>query len=81
MDKLEHLELLQRDLNDLMESWVIDIEGLNGTAIAAILMSTAMRIYRSSMSDEDYNKVIDMISESRDKIKKYDIPIDKSKLN
>lgn len=81
MDKLEQLEVLQRDLNDLMESWVIDIEGLNGTAIAAILMSTAMRIYRSSMSDEDYNSVIDMISESRDKIKKYDIPIDKSKLN
>ena len=68
-------------LHDLMESWLIDIEDVNATAIAAILMSTAMRIYRSSMSDEDYNKVIDMISESRDKIKKYDIPLDRSKLN
>jgi competence transcription factor ComK len=37
-------------------------------AIAAALTMVAMQIYKSSLSKEDYDKMVDSISDSRDQI-------------
>lgn len=37
-------------------------------AIAACMMSQALSIYRTSLEEEDYNKIVDSISAQRDKV-------------
>jgi len=39
--------------------------------VAAIMMAQALTIYKSALSDEDYNKIVDNISDSRDKVKTF----------
>ena len=36
--------------------------------LAGILASTALRLYKSSLSPEDYDSMIDMISETRNEV-------------
>lgn len=43
-------------------------EGQKPFAIAAIYIMIAMQIYRTMMSDEDYNQMVDTISANRDKV-------------
>jgi len=43
-------------------------EGQRPFAIAAIYIMIAMQIYRTMMSDEDYNQMVDTISANRDKV-------------
>jgi len=44
------------------------IEGHQQFAIAAALTMVAMQIYKSSLSKEDYDKMVDSISDSRDQV-------------
>lgn len=44
------------------------IEGHQQFAIAAALTMVAMQIYKSSLSKEDYDKMVDSISNSRDQV-------------
>lgn len=44
------------------------VEGHQQFAVAAALTMVAMQIYKSSLSKEDYNKMVDSISDSRDQI-------------
>lgn len=37
-------------------------------AIAACMMSQALSIYRTTLEEEDYNKIVDNISAQRDKV-------------
>lgn len=39
--------------------------------VAAIMMTQALTIYKSAMSDEDYNSMVDSISNSRNKVKTF----------
>ena len=43
--------------------------------IAAIMMTQALSIYRTSMSENEYNKMVDAISDNRDKVKTFDRPV------
>lgn len=43
-------------------------EGQRPFAIAAIYIMIAMQIYRTMMSDEDYNQMVDAISANRDNV-------------
>lgn len=45
-------------------------EGYEAFAVAAVYIMVALQIYRSTMSEEDYNTMVDTISESRDRVKK-----------
>lgn len=45
-------------------------EGHKPFAVAAIYAMVAMQIYRTVLSDEEYNSMIDFISNNRDKINK-----------
>jgi len=43
--------------------------------VAAIMMAQALTIYKSAMSEEDYNRMVDNISSSRDKVKTFQRPV------
>ena len=43
-------------------------EGQKPFAVAAVFTMVALQIYKTSLSAEDYNMMVDSISESRDKI-------------
>ncbi len=42
-----------------------------GLPVAAVMMTQAMSIYRSSLTEDDYNKMVDAISASRDQVKTF----------
>ena len=42
--------------------------------VAAIMMARAMTIYKSALSEEEYNQIVDNISASRSKIKTFERP-------
>lgn len=56
-------------------------EGFSPYACAAIMTKIAFMIYKSSMSPEDYNLMIDSISDSRDQIRTFDEFEQKGRLN
>jgi len=42
--------------------------------VAGIMMAQALTIYKSAMSEEDYNRMVDNISASRNKVKTFERP-------
>jgi hypothetical protein len=46
-------------------------EGFNQYACAASMIKLAFMIYKSTMSAEDYDLMVDSISDSRDRIKSF----------
>lgn len=67
---------LDRDVKDMVDVKVSMLNliskmiesGTNPLAIAAILSSISLQMYKTVLSDSDYNAMVDFISESRDKI-------------
>lgn len=53
---------LLRSVDRLME------EDTHVFAIAGVMMTIALSIYRSSLSEEDYHRIIESIVQSKDKI-------------
>lgn len=45
-------------------------EGNKPFAISAIYIMIALQIYKTMLSDEEFNSMVDMISSSRDEVKK-----------
>ena len=43
--------------------------------VAAIMMAQAMSIYKSALSEDEYNRMVDAISASRDKVKTFEGPV------
>ena len=43
--------------------------------VAAIMMAQALTIYKSALSEEDYNRIVDNISSSRNKVKTFSKPV------
>jgi hypothetical protein len=67
---------------DLYYTQVKLVAQLTGTGyspmeIAAILTRVALQIYRTTLSDTDYNQMIDFISESRNEVERFslDVPL------
>ena len=42
--------------------------------VAAIMMTQSLTIYKSAMSEDDYNRMVDSISASRNKVKTFARP-------
>ena len=60
-------ELYQRMLevtNDMVGEY-------GGMEVAAVMMAQALSIYRTSLDEIDYNKIVDSISANRSKIHKF----------
>jgi len=43
--------------------------------VAAIMMTQALSLYRSSLNEDEYNNMVDMISASRSQVKTFDKPV------
>jgi hypothetical protein len=43
--------------------------------VAAVMMAQALTIYKTSMSEDDYHRIVDDISASRDKVKTFESPL------
>jgi len=43
--------------------------------VAAIMMTQALSLYRTNMTEDEYNKMVDMISASRTQVKTFDTPV------
>jgi hypothetical protein len=55
-------------------------EGHKPFAVAAVHVMVAMQMYKTSLSEEEYNLMVDSISQSRDKIKSLnDISVNSSR--
>lgn len=65
----EELMAMEISYANLTQKFVED--GFNQYACAASMIKLAFMIYKSSMSIEDYNSMIDSISDNRDKIKSF----------
>jgi hypothetical protein len=42
--------------------------------VAAVMMTQALTIYKSAMSEDDFNRIVDTISSSRNKVKTFERP-------
>ena len=68
----EHMLKMYDELYDVMGNWLIkDREPL---AVAAVLMATALRMYRTTLSAEDFDQMMDYLSDTRDNIEKFPTP-------
>ena len=72
IDKTDQMLKMYDDLYSVMGNWLKqDNESL---AVAAVLMATALRIYRTSLSDDDYDQMMDYLSDTRENIEKFPTP-------
>lgn len=71
MDRTEEVEIINTELTQVMEKWASD--GYSPMAMAAVFTVMGLQIYRTAMSDQDFNDIIDSISASRNMIKKFDL--------
>ena len=76
----EQMMKMYDDLYQMMGNWMTQEN--ESLAVAAVLMATALRVYRTSLSDEDYDQMMDYLSDTRDNIEKFPSPEEiNSKLN
>jgi hypothetical protein len=65
---------LQHIYNQCLEFTAHMVEQYGGMEVAAIMMTQALSIYKSTMTAEDYNRMVDSISASRDQVKEFTRP-------
>lgn len=65
---------LQQLYNNFLE-FADHMAGIHGhMEVAAVMMTQALSIYKSSMDDEEYDRMVDMISASRTQVKTFNNP-------
>ncbi len=66
-------------LDDLYQKqWALTsvmLEDYRPMEVAGVMIAQALRIYKTMLSDDDFNKLVDSISNSRDKVEKFEGPI------
>lgn len=65
-------------LTDLYSKYLVFADEMavdhNAMEIAAVMMAQAMSIYKTALSEEDFNNVIDVMSLSRQNVKTFTKP-------
>jgi hypothetical protein len=51
------------------------VDGAKPMAIAGVLMAQALTIYKTLLSEDEFNTIVDNISDTRDKVKKLNMDI------
>jgi hypothetical protein len=63
------------DLQDLYNTYLEFtsemIKQYGGMEVAAIMMAQSLSIYKTSLDEIDYNKIVDNMSSSREQVKKF----------
>ena len=62
---------LQELYDDYLNFTLRMINDHSAMSVAAIMMAQALSIYKTAMSDEDYNNIVDNISSSRDQVNRF----------
>ncbi|NBR26294.1 MAG: hypothetical protein EBU08_21415 [Micrococcales bacterium] len=69
---VEQMTQMYDNLYQMMGTWLSqDNEPL---AVAAVLLATALRVYRTSLTDEDYDQMMDYLSDTRENIEPFPTP-------
>lgn len=67
--------MTEKNLQQLYENYLEFTDhmvGIHGPMeVAAIMMTQALSIYRSSLDEEEYNRMVDMISASRTQVQTF----------
>jgi hypothetical protein len=62
-------------LTDLYSKYLVFADEMaqehGAMAVAAVMMAQAMSIYKTALSEDDFNNVVDIMSASRDSIKTF----------
>lgn len=66
---------LQRLYNNYLEFTDHMCSEYDAMEVAAIMMAQALSIYRSAMNNDDYNKMVDAISASRNQVHTFEKPV------
>ena len=51
------------------------VEEHGAMEVAAIMMAQSMSIYKTAMNEEDFNRMVDSISDHRDKVQTFNKPV------
>jgi hypothetical protein len=62
---------LQDLYNTYLEFTSEMIKQYGGMEVAAIMMAQSLSIYKTSLDEIDYNKIVDNMSSSREQVKKF----------
>ncbi len=65
-DTIDGVESLYAKVLHFVDAMTIEH---SAAEIAAVLASLSLSIYKSTLSKDDFNQIVDMISSSRDKVK------------
>lgn len=67
--------MTEKNLQQLYENYLEFTDhmvGIHGPMeVAAVMMTQALSIYRSSLDEEEYNRMVDMISASRTQVQTF----------
>ena len=62
-------------LTDLYSKYLVFADEMaqehNAMEIAAVMMAQALSIYKTALSEDDYNNIVDVMSISRDSVKTF----------
>jgi hypothetical protein len=62
-------------LTDLYSKYLVFADEMaqhhDAMAIAAVMMAQALSIYKTALSEDDYNNIVDVMSISRDSVKTF----------
>lgn len=68
---------MQNDVNGLYEKYLAFTDQMliehSAMETAAVMIAISMSMYRTSMSETDYNKIVDAISDNRSRVKTFSI--------
>ena len=70
--KMENLEQLYSDYMNIHYKNMLD--GYSNLAIAGILMAQALTIYRSVLTAEEYDQLLEFVVENKDNVKTFNSP-------
>lgn len=72
-DKTDDLEAVYAAVQGFTQALMVKMEA-NPLEVAAVLASTAMSIYKTTLTDEDFNNIVDAIASSKDQVQPFPAP-------
>lgn len=68
---VDHMSQLEKLYSNYLEFTGHMVGQYDPMEVAAIMMAQALSLYRTTMSEEDYNRMVDNISSSRDQVQTF----------
>lgn len=72
-----NIDINDQELNELYQTyWKVHaqmLEDHSSAAVAGVLIAQALTIYKTVLNETEFNKMLDSISESRDRVQALDI--------